>query len=533
MAVDVAAKASPDASRTSPPTTNTPVSTTEATAAGERWFVPVLVLSIGGFMSVLDSSIVNVAVPAMQNDFGTSTDDIEWVATAYSLSLGVIVPVSAWLGARFGMRSTYVWSMIAFAATSILCGVAWDLTSMVVFRVLQAIPGGILPVISMAMLYKIAPKEKIGAAMAVYGLGVVFAPGIGPTLGGYLVDYSDWRWVFFINGPAGVIGAALALWAISEFPREDAGRFDRWGFVTIAGSLFALLLAFSEGQSWGWDSYPVLILFTASALLLALFVVIELEVDEPLINVRVFLLWQFSNSLLLITALSVGLFAVVFYVPIFLQLGQGRTAMNTGLIMFPEAIAMAAAMPLAGWMYDRLGPRIPVLLGLGTAAWGTYMLCGLSADVTAEQVILATCIRGAGNGLGIMTIMTAGLAVVPANQINEASAVNNIVQRVSAALGLAILTGIATDHQAQGMLDRASSYTADGLDPTVAAVAESGPTGMAQLHKWLQTAVMADAYGDLFLLLAWFTGAGAVLGLLVKKPPVQQDGDDQPRIIAH
>lgn len=508
-----------------------------APESSNRWIWAVVVLSIGGFMSVLDSAIVNVAIPVIQKDYGTSTDDIEWIATAYSLSLGVIVPVSSWLGDRFGMRRTYIWSLIAFAATSMLCGLAWDLTSMVVFRILQAIPGGILPVVSLTMLYRVAPKEKIGAAMAIYGLGVVFAPGVGPTLGGYLVDYVDWRWIFFINGPAGLLGAVLVVFAMPEFARVKPKKFDVWGFATVAPAMFALLLAVSEGQSWGWTGYRITALLIGSALLLALFVVIELQVEHPLLDVRVFLRWQFTNSLFLITALSVGLFAVVFYVPIFLQSGQGRTALDTGVIMLPEAIAMAAAMPLGGKIYDMIGPRLPALLGLAIAAWGTYLLCGINSEVTGGEVILWTCIRGFGNGLGIMTIMTAGLAAVPAHQLNDASAINNVVQRVSAALGLGVLTSMATSHQAQLLADRAPMLESSGMsvDPRVGEMNDQGSIGLMPLWQELQVQTLAQAYSNIFLVIAIVTGIGAVMALMVKSPPESADGSThaEPRMMAH
>ncbi|HEY1969431.1 MAG TPA: DHA2 family efflux MFS transporter permease subunit, partial [Pseudonocardia sp.] len=299
----------------SPPPT--PVAYADASGVG-GWLVAVVVLVVGMFMSVLDTTIVNVAVPAIQNEFGTSPDNIQWISTAYSLALGVVVPLSGWLGDRIGVTRTYLLSLVGFAVGSALCGLAWDLPSMVFFRILQAVPGGIMPVVTMTMLYRIAPKEQIGLAMALFGVGVVFAPGIGPTLGGYLVEYQSWRLIFFINVPVGLLGAAVALFVLPKFAKVPVGKFDMWGFLTAAGGLFALLLALSEGQIWGWTSYPILALLLGSANLLGLFVVIELHVAQPLFDLRVFCRWQFTNSLLLVTTLSVGLYAVVFYVPLYL-----------------------------------------------------------------------------------------------------------------------------------------------------------------------------------------------------------------------
>jgi EmrB/QacA subfamily drug resistance transporter len=497
------------------------------------WLLAVLVLVVGMFMSVLDTTIVNVAVPAIQSEFGTSADNIQWISTAYSLALGVVVPLSGWLGDRIGVTRTYVLSLLGFAVGSALCGLAWDLPSMVFFRILQAVPGGIMPAVTMTMLYRVAPKEKIGLAMALFGLGVVFAPGIGPTLGGYLVEYQNWRLIFFINVPVGVIGAAVAFFVLPKFAKVQVGRFDVWGFLAAAGGLFALLLALSEGQSWGWTSYPILGLLVVSADLLALFVVIELRVSEPLFDLRVFGRWQFTNSLLLVTALSVGLYAVVFYVPLYLQEFQLRTPLNTGLMMLPEALAMAFIMPIAGQIYDRFGPRWPAVLGLAIAAYASWLLGGINVDVTPFEVMLWVAIRGFGNGLSMMAIMTAGLAVVPSEQVNQASALSNVAQRVSAALGLAVLTSMATTQSAKFWADRSALVTGTGADadPRVLAMQQQGPGGLIPLWRELQAQVQAQAYSNVFIAIALFTAAGAVLGLMMHKP--EEPADPGAAIMIH
>ncbi|MDT7591248.1 MAG: hypothetical protein QOH45_779, partial [Pseudonocardiales bacterium] len=173
-------------------------------AQEQSWLIPLMVLVVGTFMSVLDTSIVNVAVPKIQIELNAAPDDVEWMVTGFTLVLGMVVPLSGWLGDRLGPSRLYILSMVGFALASALCGLAWDLTSMIIFRVLQAIPGGILPVVSMTMLFRLVPPAKLGAAMGIFGLGVVVAPAIGPVLGGWLVEYSDWRLIFFINVPIGL-----------------------------------------------------------------------------------------------------------------------------------------------------------------------------------------------------------------------------------------------------------------------------------------------------------------------------------------
>src|SRR3977135_2681630 len=337
-----------------------------------RWGLPLTVLVVGMFMSILDTDIVNVAVPTMQRDFGATTDQVQWVATIYTLMLGIVVPASGWLGDRFGLDRIYNVALVAFAAGSALCGVAWSLNSLLFFRVVQAIGGGLMPAVSMAMLYKIVPPQKIGVAMGLFGLGVLFAPPGGPTIGGYLVEYINWRLIFYINVPIGILGAVAAALVLARFSRVAGRRFDVLGFLTVASGLFSLLLALSEGASWGWYSYRVLILLTVSVLSLALFVVIELEVADPLLDLRVFRHWSFTHSLLLTALLSVVWFAVLFYIPLFLQQAQGWGAFDTGLTLLPQAVVTGVLMPIAGRLYDRIGARWLVTIGLTIASVGTY-----------------------------------------------------------------------------------------------------------------------------------------------------------------
>ncbi|HWN31442.1 MAG TPA: MDR family MFS transporter [Pseudonocardia sp.] len=486
------------------------------TTGTASWMVPLVVLIFGMFMSVLDTSIVNVAIPTIQKDFGAATNDIQWIATAYTLALGVIVPLSGWLGDRLGMTRVYLVCLVAFAGTSALCGLAWNLNSLIFFRILQAIPGGILPVVCMSMLYAIVPREKIGSAMGIYGLGIIVGPAIGPTLGGYLVEYVDWRLIFYINVPIGVVGALAGVALLPKMAPTSTRRLDWWGFLTIGSGLFAMLLATSKGTDWGWGSYAVVGLLVYSAFAFALFVVIEFELDEPLLDLRVFLVWPFVNSLLLISVLSIGLNAILFYLPLFMQEGQGIQALQTGLTLLPEALMMAVLMPIAGTLYDKIGPRWPAVIGLLIAAYGGYLLCGISPSMTQQDVVIWTCVRAAGNGLAMMPIMTAGLAAIPAAFASSGSPVNNIAQRVSGSLGLAGLTVLATTQQAQLMADRSALIPANSGVAAVQHIVAQGPGMVYAYYQQLNLYVMADAYSDVFLVCCVLTAAAVVLALFLR-----------------
>jgi len=493
------------------------------------WLLPLSVVVVGMFMAVLDTSIVNVAIPRIQTQFGASNDDVQWVVTAYTLSMGVVVPVSGWLGDRFGLRRIYNLALVLFIGGSALCGVAWGLNSLILFRILQAVGGGLLPAISMAMVYRIAPRERIGMAMGLYGLGIVFAPALGPTLGGYLVEYVDWRLIFYINVPIGILGLVAALVVLPHFRSGGGQRLDALGFATICSSLFALLLALSEGSSWGWTSYRVLGLFAVGALAMAIFVVVELSVEQPMLDVRLFRIWAFTNSTLLIGILMAGLFAGFFYVPLFIQEGQGTGAFDTGLILLPSALVTAALMPISGRLYDRVGARWPAAIGLLITAYGTYLMHNLNPDTTRGQVVMWMSIRSLGMGLAMMPIMTGAMAVVPTAMVARASALSNIVQRSSAALGLAVLTSVLTSQQAQQFSGRAALLPAVAPGSTsLQGVANGGQQGLLGLIRGTQVWVFGAAVDDLFLLTAGITAVAVLLALLLPHGPARRTGGPPP-----
>lgn len=483
------------------------------------WLFPLLVLIVGNFVSVLDVSIVNIAIPDMEKEFAVSTVDIQWITTAYSLTLGVLVPASGWLGDRIGLRKIYLISLIGFGVTSALCGLAWDLESMIIFRILQAIPGGVLPVVVLTMIYQLVPPREIGTAMGIYGLGVVFAPAAGPTLGGWLVEYWDWRWIFFINVPVCLLGCIAAAVVLKEFPIPARTTFDVPGFVTIAAGLFMLLLALTKGPDWGWTSYRILILLTAGVLSVALFVVIELEVDHPLLEVRLFTVPPLVISLTLLVTLFVGLFAVLFYIPLFLQVGQGVQPLKSGLILLPEALVIAVLTPISGLLYDKIGPRWPTTIGLLIAAYGAYLMAGITPDTPHSQIILWTCVRAAGNGLAMMCIFAAGLAILPPHLVSAGGALNNVAQRVASALGLALIVALETSTRAQLTNDRAGMVPTDALPP-------GDVTALYGAWQQLRLEALTDAYGNVFLVTAIVTALGALSGFWLRMPKV--DHNDGP-----
>ncbi len=313
------------------------------------------------------------------------------------------------------------------------------------------------------MLYQIVPRDRIGAAMGLYGLGVIVAPAIGPTLGGLLVDAIDWRVIFFINVPIGVLGAVAALAVFPRVRPTSWPRLDVWGFLAAGYGLFALLLAFSEGESWGWTGYRVLVLLSSGLLSLALFVVIELEVDHPLIDLRILRTWPYTLSLLLLAVTMTALFTGLYFLPQFLQVVQGLTALDAGLTLLPSALVMTVLMtvlmPVAGRLYDAVGPRYPVVVGLLIIAYGSYLLASMTPSTPRGDIIVWTSIRNVGIGIAMMPMMTAGVSALTPALTSAGSAMNNVVQRVVSSVAVALFGALNIGDAATRIRPLGSSST--------------------------------------------------------------------------
>jgi EmrB/QacA subfamily drug resistance transporter len=503
-----------------PPSPRPPPPPAPAGRARQRgWGTPLAVLITGMFMAVLDNSIVNVAVPAIRGDFGVSVEDIQWINTAFTLTEGVTVPAAAWIGTRFGLKQTFIGSILLFTFASALCGLSGGLGQIIGARILQAVPGGLIPVTCLSILFRIVPPNKLGTAMGLYGLGVTVAPGVGPTLGGYLVEYANWRLCFYINVPIGIVGAIAAAALLPSFPAQRGRPLDVPGFLAAAGGLFALLLAFEEGPDWGWTGYRVLGLAAVGINLMALFVVIQLHARYPLLNLAVFRYRPMVISLLVRLVLSLAMFAVLFYIPNFLQSAQRLTPWHTGLVMLAPALVLMVLMPITGRLYDRFGARWLAAPGCLVAGTGLALLSRINIDIPREQVILAMTVMFAGVALAMMPTMSGGLSSLPPTLTDVGSAFNNLVMQVGASVGLAAMTVLTTVQRAQFMIDRSilTSPSGPSADPRVLAMQQDGVGGLIPLWQQLSTEVQAQTYSNAFLAAAALTTVGAVAALCLPR----------------
>lgn len=410
-------------------------------------WAPVIVLIIGTFMAILDGTIVNVALPKMIAVFNTNPEKGQWIATAYMLTLGIVMPISGYLGDRYGYKRIYILALILFVIGSALCGMAWNLESMVAARIIQALGGGLMQPVGMAILYGSYPRSRIGMVLGVWGIAAMAAPAVGPTLGGYLVDYVSWRLIFYINVPLGVLNVFLALMILKETRLIQGKSFDYKGLISSTVGFFCLLLALSEAGSKGWNSpYTVALLFIAFTSLIIL-VLSELEHPEPILDFSLFKNYIFTISVIIGSIISIGMFGVIFLFPLFMQSVLGQTAMKTGLIMFPAALASGIVMPISGRLFDRYGARGIVAGGLLIVTLTTFMMSSFNALTPFAVMTLWLTLRGLGMGFCFMPVTTAGMNTVPPHLVGRASALNNVIRQVSSAFGIAMFTTIMQKRQ--------------------------------------------------------------------------------------
>jgi MFS transporter, DHA2 family, multidrug resistance protein len=408
-----------------------------------KWAVMGIVM-IGTMMATLDSSIVNVSIPSIMADFGASIDEIEWVLTGYMIAFATLMPLTTWLRDHLGYKTLFMGSLFVFTLGSILCGAAWNMESLIGARIVQALGGGAIAPTGMAMISEVFPPQERGKAIGIWGVGIIMGPTIGPTLGGYLTKTFGWRSIFLVNLPIGIIAlfAASAL-LIRDRPHESQHRaFDFWGFLFLSIFLVTFLLGLSKGEKEGWTSAYIITCAVISVVSLIMFLVVEGQVANGIIDLHLFKYPAFSISSIIIIVRSIALFGGVFLLPLFLQQQMGFDEMQSGLILMPGALMIMLFMPITGRLGDRIGPRIPSIIGVFLLAVSLFMYKNLDANMSMFAVIKPTLVRGVGMAFLMAPIMAAALNSVPHNKAGMASSMLNIIMQVSGSIGIASLATV-------------------------------------------------------------------------------------------
>lgn len=414
--------------------------------SSHKWLIALTVMT-GNIMSSLDISIVNVALPHMRSTFGASVEEITWVSTGYILANVIIMPIVAFLSSRFGRKNYYIFSVLLFTGSSMLCGIAWNLTSMVVFRIMQGIGGGALIPVSQSILRETFPPKEQAMAMGIFGVGVMLGPAIGPTLGGWLTDNYSWPWIFYINVPVGIINVLLVMKFIKDphFLVRQIGKVDVLGLSLMIVGLGALQTMLEQGEINDWFSSGFIIyLSLVAAFGLILFVWRELKVENPAVNLRILKDINFSSATFLNGILGLALMSSLFILPLFLQQLLGYPAFDSGLALIPRAVAMIMIMPLAGRIYNRVGPRMMIGLGLLLNAISFYQLSILSLSIGFWDIFFPQFLQGIGIGLVFVSLSTAALSTIEKPMLTAAAGLYNVVRQVFGSVGIALTATILT-----------------------------------------------------------------------------------------
>jgi EmrB/QacA subfamily drug resistance transporter len=405
------------------------------------------VVVVGTIMSILDTTIVNVALQTLARDFHSPLSTIQWVATGYMLSLATVIPLTGWAVERFGARRVWMTSVVLFLVGSLLSGAAWSAGSLILFRVLQGFGGGMIMPVGMTILAQAAGPQRMGRVMGIVGVPMLMGPILGPVLGGVLVEYVSWRWIFFVNLPIGIVGLFMAMRLLPRSEPQHGERLDAVGFLLLSPGLGGVVYGLAEIASKGGvkTALPAIAL-VGGALLVAAFVFHSLRTERPLIDVRLFRNARFSAASGTTFLLAGALFGGMILMPLYFQDARGEGALAAGLLMAPQGVGAAVVMPVAGWLTDKVSPGRVVIPGVLCVAVGTLPFTQLGAHSSYVVLSAAMVLRGVGIGAAMMPAMSAAYQTLDRAAVPRATSALNVLQRVGGSLGTAILA-VVLEHR--------------------------------------------------------------------------------------
>jgi EmrB/QacA subfamily drug resistance transporter len=458
------------------------------------WVVASVVI-VGVIMSILDTTIVVVALETLSSELNAPLDTIQWVSTGYLLALAIVIPLTGWMSERFGSKRIYMVSVALFGLGSALCGLAWSAESLIVFRILQGFGGGMLMPVGMALMAQTAGPQRIGRVMSVIGVPMLLGPIFGPVIGGLIVENVSWRWIFYVNLPIVVLALALAhRYLTADQGRADAGRLDWRGLLLLSPGLAGVVFGLSESESHGGFGDPIVWApIVVGLALVALFVRHALAAPRPLLDMGLFRVRAFSAAAATVFLVGAALFGAMILFPLYYQVDRGETALTAGLLMAPQGFGAALAMPFAGRLTDRFGGGIVATVGLVIATIGTLPFVALDADTSYWLLGSILVVRGIGIGGSMMPAMAAAYATLSREAVPRATSSLNVINRIGGSLGTALLAVILQGHISDVLGERGG---------------EGG--GVARLPEDVRVQVadpVAQAFGDTF---AWAAAITAV-----------------------
>jgi len=442
-----------------------PAATTDSLTSKERWFAFWSIV-LGTFVAVLNNSLINVAIPQLTTDLGSTTTRIQWVITGYTLASGIIVPITGFMEQRIGYKKFMILALSVFTIGTLICAFAWNDMSLIAARILAGLGGGLIMPLSMTIVYKIMLREQIGFAVGLWGIAAMAAPAIGPTLSGYLIEWFNWRFLFIACVPIALFAILMIFLLIKEPPKNQPIKFDLIGFLLSATCAGTLLYALSNGASSGWTSFKIVGLLFIAFWSLVFLIFVERGKDNAVIDISLFKNYKFTISVVASSFVMMGMMGGTFLAPLFLQNIQSYSAISTGLILLPQAVAMALMMPIAGKLVDKIGIVPLCLFGLTLTSVMTYHLHTLTPQTSRLWFETVMVVRGMGIGLCLMPLSTVGMNAiaeeVSAAKVSSASAASNLIRTLAGSMAIAIFTFIMQNRTALHSQHIAESVTAEG-----------------------------------------------------------------------
>jgi DHA2 family multidrug resistance protein len=409
-----------------------------------KWIITITVI-VASLLELIDTTIVNVSLPQIQGNLGATLEDVAWIVTGYAVANVIVLPMSGWLGSRFGRKQYFITSIIIFTIASFLCGNASGLSELVMFRIIQGFAGGGLISTSQAILVETWPREQIGTATALFGLGAVVGPTVGPTIGGYITDHTSWRWIFYVNIPVGAIAAFCAYTFVRATPKEGLGKpVDWWGIALLAVAVGSLQTILEKGESEDWFSKTYILALTITAVLGTLcFIWRELSTDHPIVNFNIMRHRSFSVGMFTSFVLGFGLYGSVFVFPVFCQNLLGFTAQQTGELLFPGGLCTIVMMPFIGKMLNAGIPaQFMATIGMFLFFVFTTMLSNSTLETGETDVLIPLLIRGVGMALLFVPLTTLAIADLHGPELGQGTGLNNMMRQLGGSFGIAVLTTI-------------------------------------------------------------------------------------------
>jgi DHA2 family multidrug resistance protein len=480
-------------------------------------------IMLATIMQVVDMTIVNVALPHMQGAMSASQDQISWVLTSYIVAAAIATPLTGVLAARYGRKQILTLSMITFTLASMLCGSATSLEQMVIYRLLQGAAGAALVPLSQAVLLDTYPREKHGSAMALWGMGVMIGPILGPTIGGYLTEYYSWRWAFYINLPVGILAVLGTTAFLTETVRDRSRRFDFFGFALLSLAIGGLQLALDRGESLDWfSSQTIVITLVIAGVAFYLFLVHMFTADKPFIEPGLFKDRNFSTGLFLMLMMGVMLFSTLALMPPFLQNLLGFPVITAGIVLAPRGIGTMVAMNIVGRLIGRVDTRWLLLLGFALMSVSLWDMARFNLDVGIWPVVYTGVIQGVGLGFLFVPLSAVSFSTLEPRYRNEGTAMFSLVRNIGSSIGISVVITVLGDQTQTSHAEIGGSLSTfrRALDPTVVPQIWdwTTTTGAAALNGEVTRQALMIAYLNDFRLMMFLTLAAVPLLLLLKAP---------------